>query len=76
MRGQIVYESPSGQVNAITDAPRRNELCVGADRRSRPHVADTFPSGNRGRDLLLRAYQRPDFLDLNALAGQVPQCES
>jgi hypothetical protein len=54
--------------------PRRDQFRVGIDRGPGPHVASIRRGFFGARDvLLLRVDECPDFIDLNALAGEVPK---
>ena len=57
-----------------TDQPRRNELGIRVDSRPRPHAADAFVPFHFGRYVgLFRMDERPDFVELEHFAIEVPQ---
>ena len=69
---QIVHEPHGAFAVPATDEIRDDELRVGFDRSPSPNVASAFRRGLRSAHvLLLRVYERPDFIDLNALGRHV-----
>jgi hypothetical protein len=69
---KIVHEAHCVLAVAPADQPRHDRLGVGIDSRPSPCVASAFRGGLGHLDvLLLRVGERPDFINLNALAGQI-----
>ena len=59
---------------AVSDIPRRDQLCISVDRCPSPDVARALRRLLCCRDSPLFAIvERPNFVDLDALARQVPQ---
>ena len=71
---QIIDESQRILAIASADHPARHQLGIGTDGRPGPGIASAVGRGLRGRHVLgLRIGERPDFVDLDALARQVTQ---
>jgi hypothetical protein len=72
-RGHIVNEFDGALGVALSDKPRRDKLCVGVNRYPRPHVAASKLLLLGRSVLFLRSAERPDFIELQALASQVAE---
>lgn len=71
---KIVNEGFGGLTVAPANVPRRNEFRIGIDRRPGPHVASIGRRFLRPRHVLLLAMDEgPDFIDLNALGGEIAE---
>jgi hypothetical protein len=68
---EIVHEVVGRTRIAVADVPARNQLCLGVDRRPRPDIAPTLLALVGGHVLLFAAYERPNLVALDALAGQI-----
>lgn len=59
---------------AVADPPGRDQLAIGAQSNPRPKVARIFRRGLRRHHVaLFGVAECPDFIELDALAGQVAE---
>src|SRR5947209_1960226 len=72
-RCEVVDECHGIFAVAPAHKPRWDQLGIGVDRGPRPYIAiGEVPLGGRNV-LLLAVNECPDFIDLNALAGEVAE---
>jgi hypothetical protein len=71
---EVVHERQPVLGRALPDEPRRHELCIGADRDPRPHIAITEGPLVLSRDVfLLCVAEPPHLVALNRFARQIDQ---
>jgi hypothetical protein len=70
---EVVDEVIRSPAVSRSDEPARHKLRVGVDRYPRPHIAPSVFLLLTGDVLFLRTTERPDFVALDAAAGEVAE---
>jgi hypothetical protein len=70
---EIVHEVICASGIALADEPARNEFCVSIERNPRPNIASAFRFVLRTAILFLGVNKAPNFVALQALAGEIAQ---
>jgi len=69
---EVVHETVRRAARAVTDEVRDDQLGIGIDRRPRPNISvSEQPEFFDWHVLLFRVAERPDFIALNPLNGQI-----